>query len=442
MKCIRIKNGTVDSVQLNEACSSGCGSFIETFANSLNFSVEDFAKEALFAKNPTDLGTRCTVFMNSNVKQAQKEGASVADISAGLAYSVIKNALFKVIKITSASDLGEHVVVQGGTFYNDAVLRSFEKIAECNAVRPDIAGIMGAFGAALIARERYDETKATSMLSMEKILSLHYETSMTRCKGCTNSCVLTINRFDGGRQFITGNRCERGLGKERAKREIPNLFDYKNHRMFDYEPLSADLASRGVLGIPRVLNMYENYPFWAVFLKELKFRTVLSPQSTRKIYELGIESIPSESECYPAKITHGHIEWLIKQGIKTIFYPCIPYERNETPDAGNHFNCPIVTSYAENIKNNVEELDTENVRFLNPFMAFTNEEVLTKRLIEVFNEEFQIPADEVKEAAHKAWEELLASRRDMEKKGEETLQWMKENDPTMWTRRSTTVSRN
>ena len=251
---------------------------------------------------------------------------------------------------------------------------------------------------------------------------------MTRCKGCTNSCVLTINRFDGGRQFITGNRCERGLGKERAKREIPNLFDYKNHRMFDYEPLSADLASRGVLGIPRVLNMYENYPFWAVFLKELKFRTVLSPQSTRKIYELGIESIPSESECYPAKITHGHIEWLIKQGIKTIFYPCIPYERNETPDAGNHFNCPIVTSYAENIKNNVEELDTENVRFLNPFMAFTNEEVLTKRLIEVFNEEFQIPADEVKEAAHKAWEELLASRRDMEKKGEETLQWMKEND--------------
>ena len=428
MKCIRIKNGTVDSVQLNEACSSGCGSFIETFANSLNFSVEDFAREALFAKNPTDLGTRCTVFMNSNVKQAQKEGATVADISAGLAYSVIKNALFKVIKITSASDLGEHVVVQGGTFYNDAVLRSFEKIAECDAVRPDIAGIMGAFGAALIARERYDSTKTTSMLSMEKILSLHYETSMTRCKGCTNSCVLTINRFDGGRQFITGNRCERGLGKERAKREIPNLFDYKYHRMFDYEPLSADLATRGVLGIPRVLNMYENYPFWAVFLKELKFRTVLSPQSTRKIYELGIESIPSESECYPAKITHGHIEWLIKQGIKTIFYPCIPYERNETPDAGNHFNCPIVTSYAENIKNNVEELGTENVRFLNPFMAFTNEEVLTKRLTEVFFEDFQIPAEEVKAAAHKAWEELLASRLDMEKKGEETLKWMEEND--------------
>ena len=428
MKCIRIKNGTVDSVQLNEACSSGCGSFIETFANSLNYSVEDFAREALFAKNPTDLGTRCTVFMNSNVKQAQKEGASVADISAGLAYSVIKNALFKVIKITSASDLGNHVVVQGGTFYNDAVLRSFEKIADCDAVRPDIAGIMGAFGAALIARERYDAAKKTSMLSMEKILKLHYETSMTRCKGCTNHCVLTINRFDGGRQFITGNRCERGLGKERAKRETPNLFDYKYHRMFDYEPLSADLAERGTIGIPRVLNMYEDFPFWAVFFKELKFRTVLSPQSTRKIYELGIESIPSESECYPAKISHGHIEWLIKQGIKTIFYPCIPYERNETPEAGNHFNCPIVTSYAENIKNNVEGLESEHIRFLNPFMAFTSEEILTRRLTEVFKEEFSIPAEEVKAAAHKAWEELLASRKDMEQKGEETLQWMKEHN--------------
>ena len=428
MKCIRIKNGTVDSVQLNEACSSGCGSFIETFANSLNYQVENFAQEAIFAKNPTDLGTRCTVFMNSNVKQAQKEGAEVSDISAGLAYSVIKNALFKVIKITNASDLGQHVVVQGGTFYNNAVLRSFEKISGCEAIRPDIAGIMGAFGAALIARERYEESKTTSMLSLDKILGLHYETSMARCKGCTNNCVLTVNRFDGGRQFITGNRCERGLGKEKAKREIPNLFDYKNRRMFDYEPLSPDLAERGTIGIPRVLNMYENYPFWAVFFKELKFRTVLSPQSTRKIYELGIESIPSESECYPAKIAHGHIEWLIKQGIKTIFYPCIPYERNETPEAGNHFNCPIVTSYAENIKNNVEGIRTENIRFLNPFMAFTNEEILIGRLTEVFAKEFQIPASEVAAAAGKGWAELMASRADMEKKGEETLKWLEEND--------------
>ena len=426
MKCIMIKDGTVDSVQLNEACSSGCGSFIETFAKSLNYSVQDFAREALFAKNPTDLGTRCTVFMNSNVKQAQKEGASVADISAGLAYSVIKNALFKVIKITNASDLGKHVVVQGGTFYNDAVLRSFEKISGCEAVRPDIAGIMGAYGAALIARERYDASKTTTMLPIDKILSLTYKTTMARCQGCTNHCVLTINRFDGGRQFVTGNRCERGLGGNKQKKDIPNLFDYKYHRMFDYEPLTADLAPRGTVGIPRVLNMYENYPFWAVFFKELGYRTVLSPKSTRQIYELGIESIPSESECYPAKLAHGHIEWLIRQGLTYIFYPCVPYERNETPEAGNHYNCPMVTSYAENIKNNVESLTDHKVHFRNPFMAFTNEEILTKRLVEEFTKDQSIPEKEIRAAAHKAWQELIASRQDMEKKGEEVIAWLKE----------------
>ena len=426
MKCIKIKDGTVDSVQLNEACSSGCGSFIETFAKSLNYSVQDFAREALFAKNPTDLGTRCTVFMNSNVKQAQKEGASVADISAGLAYSVIKNALFKVIKITNASDLGKHVVVQGGTFYNDAVLRSFEKISGCEAVRPDIAGIMGAYGAALIARERYDASKTTTMLPIDKILSLTYKTTMARCQGCTNHCVLTINRFDGGRQFVTGNRCERGLGGNKQKKDIPNLFDYKYHRMFDYEPLTADLAPRGTVGIPRVLNMYENYPFWAVFFRELGYRTVLSPKSTRQIYELGIESIPSESECYPAKLAHGHIEWLIRQGLTYIFYPCVPYERNETPEAGNHYNCPMVTSYAENIKNNVESLTDHKVHFRNPFMAFTNEEILTKRLVEEFTKDQSIPEKEIRAAAHKAWQELIASRQDMEKKGEEVIAWLKE----------------
>ena len=426
MKCIKIKDGTVDSVQLNEACSSGCGSFIETFAKSLNYSVQDFAREALFAKNPTDLGTRCTVFMNSNVKQAQKEGASVADISAGLAYSVIKNALFKVIKITNASDLGKHVVVQGGTFYNDAVLRSFEKISGCEAVRPDIAGIMGAYGAALIARERYDASKTTTMLPIDKILSLTYKTTMARCQGCTNHCVLTINRFDGGRQFVTGNRCERGLGGNKQKKDIPNLFDYKYHRMFDYEPLTADLAPRGTVGIPRVLNMYENYPFWAVFFKELGYRTVLSPKSTRQIYELGIESIPSESECYPAKLAHGHIEWLIRQRLNYIFYPCVPYERNETPEAGNHYNCPMVTSYAENIKNNVESLTEHKVHFRNPFMAFTNEEILTKRLVEEFTKDQSIPEKEIRAAAHKAWQELIASRQDMEKKGEEVIAWLKE----------------
>ena len=374
MKCIKIKNQTVDSVQLNEACSSGCGSFIETFAKSLNFSVQDFAKEALFAKHPIDLGTRCTVFMNSKVKQAQKEGAEVADISAGLAYSVIKNALYKVIKISDPGDLGKHIVVQGGTFYNDAVLRSFEKITGVDAVRPDIAGIMGAFGAALIARERYDGISDSSMLSIDKINSLTYETKLTHCQGCTNHCYLTINKFSGNRQFITGNRCERGLGKEKSTEKLPNLFDYKLKRLFGYEPLSESEAVRGVVGIPRVLNMYENYPFWFTFFTKLGYRVVLSPQSSRKIYELGIESIPSESECYPAKLAHGHVSWLIKQGVKFIFYPCIPYEHKEIDKTNNHYNCPIVTSYAENIKNNVEELITEHIDFRNPFLSFENEE--------------------------------------------------------------------
>ncbi len=426
MKCIRIKNQTVDSVQLNEACSSGCGSFIETFAKSLNYDVRDFAKEALFAKNPIDLGTRCTVFMNSKVKQAQKEGASVADISSGLAYSVIKNALFKVIKLSDASDLGKNVVVQGGTFYNDAVLRSFEKISGCQAVRPDIAGIMGAFGAALIARERYEEGHETSMLSIEEICNLTFDTKLTRCKGCTNHCLLTINRFSGNRSYITGNRCERGLGKEKNKEQIPNLFEYKFQRLFDYEPLSDEKATRGTVGIPRVLNFYENYPFWAVFFRELGFQTVLSPASTRKIYELGIESIPSESECYPAKLAHGHVKWLIDQKVDFIFYPCIPYERQEFEDANNHYNCPIVTSYAENIKNNVDEITSGQVRFLNPFMSFGNKAALFDRLVEEFTKEFQIPEKEIRNAAEAAWTELANTREDMRRKGEETLRYLEE----------------
>ena len=427
MKCIKIKNQTVDSVQLNEACSSGCGSFIETFAKSLNFTVQDFAKEALFAKNPIDLGTRCTVFMNSKVKQAQKEGATVADISAGLAYSVIKNALFKVIKLSDAKDLGENIVVQGGTFYNDAVLRSFEKIAGVHATRPDIAGIMGAFGAALIARERHEAGQPSTMLSIEEINALTYTTKLARCQGCTNHCLLTINKFSDNRQYITGNRCERGLGKEKNKENIPNLFEYKNKRIFDYEPLSSEEATRGTLGIPRVLNMYENFPLWAVFFKKLGFKVVLSPQSTRKIYELGIDSIPSESECYPAKLAHGHISWLISHGVDFIFYPAIPYERKEFPEAGNHYNCPIVTSYSENIKNNVDEITNKEVRFLNPFMALTSEETISSQLVATFSKtEFDIPESEVRNAAAEAWKELAMTRIEMQKKGEEVLKYMEE----------------
>ncbi|MFP3153043.1 2-hydroxyacyl-CoA dehydratase [Lachnospiraceae bacterium ZAX-1] len=426
MKCIKIKNKTVDSVQLNEACSSGCGSFIETFAKSLNYTVKDFAQAALFAKNPIDLGTRCTVFMNSKVKQAQKEGADVSDISAGLAYSVIKNALYKVIKVPTPRDLGEHIVVQGGTFYNDAVLRSFEQISGCQAVRPDIAGIMGAFGAALIARERHETGQSSSMLSMDDINKLEFDTKLSRCKGCTNHCLLTINRFSGKRQYITGNRCERGLGKEKNKEHIPNLFDYKNTRYFDYAPLTDQDAIRGNVGIPRVLNLYENYPFWAVFFKKLGFKTILSPQSTRSIYEMGIESIPSESECYPAKLAHGHIAWLIKEQVDFIFYPCIPYERNEFPDANNHYNCPIVTSYAENIKNNVDEITNGQIRFLNPFMSFQNEEILANQLITVFAAEFNINATEISAAVAAGWAELMAVHDDIQSKGEETLSYMEE----------------
>ncbi len=421
MKCIKIKSQTVDSVQLNEACSSGCGSFIETFAKSLNYTVEDFAKAALFAAHPIDLGTRCTVFMNSKVKQAQKEGASVPDISAGLAYSVIKNALFKVIKVSDASALGKNIVVQGGTFYNDAVLRSFEKIAGCEAIRPDIAGIMGAFGAALIAREHYQEGYETTMLPFKKINALEFETSMAKCKGCTNSCRLTINKFTGGRQYISGNRCERGLGRQKNENNIPNLFDYKLKRVFGYEPLPADKAIRGSVGIPRVLNMYENYPFWHTFFTKLGYRVVLSPVSNRKIYELGIESIPSESECYPAKLAHGHISWLISQKPDFIFYPALFYERDEMEGANNHYNCPIVTSYSENIKNNVEEIGRGDMVFRNPFLSFGSLKTASDALVKEFKE---LPAGEVREAARLGWEELAAARLAMQKKGEETLSYL------------------
>lgn len=424
MKCIKIKDHAVDTVQLNEACSSGCGSFIETFAKSLDYSVEDFASAALFAEHPIDLGTRCTVFMNSKVKQAQKEGASVADISAGLAYSVIKNALFKVIKVSDASSLGKHIVVQGGTFYNDAVLKSFELIAGTEAIRPDIAGIMGAFGAALIARERYTAGYETTMLSIKDIEALKYETSMAKCKGCTNSCRLTINRFSGGRQFISGNRCERGLGKEKKKTGIPNLFEYKLKRIFDYAPLEPEEATRGTVGIPRVLNMYENFPFWATFFKELGYRVVLSPLTTRKIYEMGIESIPSESECYPAKLAHGHVSWLIKQNVDFIFYPGLFYERNEVEGATNHYNCPIVTSYSENIKNNVEEITGGQIKLRNPFMSYRDLQTVTQALVDEFKE---ISADEITKAAAKGWEEQSKARDDVRASGDKALRYMAEN---------------
>lgn len=427
MKCIKIKDGSVDTVILNEACSSGCGSFIENFANSLGYSVEEFAAEAVKAEHPVDLGTRCTVFMNSNVKQAQKEGAPVADIAAGLAYSVIKNALFKVIKLTDASKLGDNIVVQGGTFYNNAVLRSFELISGREAIRPNISGLMGAFGAALIARERY-EGQPSTMLSLDEMLKLSYRTTMAHCQGCQNHCRLTVNLFSGGRRHISGNRCEKGIQSEHKDNQAPNLFEYKKKRMFQYPPLKKEKAYRGTIGIPRVLNMYENYPFWAVFFRKLGFRVILSPFSDHKLFQLGMDSIPSESECYPAKLVHGHIEWLIKKGVDTMFYPCVFYERNENKAAQNHYNCPMVISYPENIKNNVENLKTKNVRFLNPFLAFTDENVLGRRLVEIMKDEFSIGKKEVLAAVHSGWKELLNCKHDIVEEGKRTLKWIDEHD--------------
>ncbi len=421
MKCIKLKNGAVDSIMLNEACSSGCGSFIENFANSLGYTAEEFANEALRSKKPVDLGTRCTVFMNSNVKQAQKEGATVADISAGLAYSVIKNAIYKVIKLSSAKDLGEHIVVQGGTFHNKAVLRAFEKIIGADAVCPDISGIMGAFGAALIAKERY-VGQETSMLSLDDIQSLEYTSKSTRCGGCANNCMLTVNSFGGKRRHITGNRCEKGAGKSETLKSAPNIIEYKRQRIFGYEPLTDAEASRGVIGLPRVLNMYENYPFWATFFKELKFKTVLSPYSSRELYEMGMDSIPSESECYPAKLAHGHIEWLIKQGIKTIFHPCVFYEKKETEKAQNQFNCPMVISYPENIKNNVESLEIENVRYIRPFISFATEKTMADRLVDVCRKEWGIPEGKVRAAVHIAFSEQEKAKEDIRLKGASLLE--------------------
>ncbi len=420
MKCIKLKNGAVDTILLNEACSSGCGSFIENFANSLGYTAEAFAAEALRSEAPVDLGTRCTVFMNSNVKQAQKEGASVQDISAGLAYSVIKNALFKVIKLTSASDLGRHIVVQGGTFHNKAVLRAFEKIAGVEAVCPDISGLMGAFGAALIARDRYHGQESSTLL-LDGMIGLEYTSSVTRCGGCSNNCLLTVNVFPGGRRHISGNRCEKMGGRAPAGESGENLYAYKRQRLFDYEPLAAEEAPRGEIGIPRVLNMFENYPFWATFFKELGFRVVLSPFSTRKIYELGMESIPSESECYPAKLAHGHVQWLADRGIRTIFHPCVFYEHQETGKAQNHFNCPIVVSYAENLKNNVEAVSGGQVRYIRPFLSFSDEKAAADRLARLCREEWGIPARETRAAAAKAWAEQIRAKADIRARGAEAL---------------------
>jgi len=427
MKCMRIKDGAIYNIMLNEACSSGCGSFLETYSKSVNMGVVAFANEALFASAPVDLGTRCTVFMNSKVKQAQKEGATIGDISAGLSYSVIKNALYKVIKLRNPDEAGEKIVVQGGTFLNDAVLRSIENLIGRDVVRPNIAGIMGAYGAALVALEGNDGPRQSRIIKWDELDSFTVQNSHSRCRHCENNCLLTINKFNSGAVFVTGNRCERGEGKASVSRDIPNLFEYKFKRIFDFKPKTENEA-RGVVGIPRVLNMYENYPFWFTFFDSLGYRVVLSPQSTKSIYEGGMETISSDTACYPAKLVHGHIKWLVRHDVKWIFYPSINYERAEDKGAHNHYNCPIVATYPEVIGKNMDDIFMESdVVFTHPFLPYDNDDFLIRELAQVLKER-GITEKEVAAAVKKAAREDEKCKRDIRIQGEKVLKWIKENN--------------
>ncbi|QOR36725.1 2-hydroxyacyl-CoA dehydratase [Clostridium sp. 'deep sea'] len=373
MKCLKISNGVIESIVLNEACSSGCGSFISTFANSLNYSVEQFAELALKAKQPVDLGSRCTIFMNSSVKQAQKEGASVEDIAAGLGISVVKNALYKVLRVNSAEDLGKNIVVQGGTFYNDAILRSFELETNSTVVRPSIAGLMGAFGIALLAKKRITGSKS-SIISPQEISDFSVKNTTVTCKKCNNRCSLTISTFNNGSKYISGNRCEKGLGLSKKKQS----YDANKFKLNYLQNLKSNKHSQKI-GIPLVLNMYENLPFWVEFFNVLGVEVVTSEISTRETYEKGQHTIPSDTVCYPAKMVHGHIESLLDLGIETIFYPCIVYNFKEKDYPKNHYNCPVVASYAEVIKNNVSRIKDKN--FVIPYITLNDKKVFTKKMI-------------------------------------------------------------
>lgn len=419
MKCFYVNKGNIGQIILNEACSAGCGSFIQNFAQGLNMEVSEFANKGLTAKNPVDLGTRCTVFMNSRVKQAQKEGASVNDISAGIALSVIKNALFKVIQVKDVSELGDNIVVQGGTFYNDAVLRSMELLLNKNVIRPDISGLMGAYGIALLAIERQQEK--SSILTKEELTDFHMETKTYRCHGCGNNCLITTQIFPDGNRYSTGNRCEKGIGKQVAKEDkAPNIYKYKYHRLFEYyKPLLN--APKGRIGIPRVLNMYEDFPFWFTFFTLLGYEVVLSGKSSAQLYCKGMSTIPSDSLCYPGKLVHGHIMDLIEKGITTIFYPCIPYNMKDPLHASdNNYNCPIVASYAENIRANMDILRQKNINFLQPFLPINNKKALIKRLQEELSS-LNIPKKDLIEAVEKSYQELDKYKEDIRNYGENII---------------------
>ena len=418
MKCFKIRNGVVDSIFLNEACSSGCGSFIETFARALGYEIEEFSKLGLFVKHPVNLGSRCTVFMNSSVKQAQRDGASVADISAGLSISIVKNAVYKVIRAASADDLGKHIVVQGGTFKNDAVLRAFEQELKRNVTRPTIAGISGAYGAALYAKDL--KLSSSTILTEAQLAGFVHKAKPITCKLCTNHCSLTVNTFDNGRRYVSGNRCSRPLGKEKS--QLPNLARWKYEKLLSYKPLEN--APRGKIGIPFGLNTYENLPFWHAFFTSLGFSVVLSPESSRAVYRTGQYTIPSDTVCYPAKLMHGHILNLVHAGIDTIFYPCMPYNFDEHLGDKN-FNCPVVAYYPELIAANVREL--EKVRYLYPYFGLHRPKDFAKRAVKYFAEEFGIPAAETKRAVKAAYAEYDAYKEEVRAKGAEYIAYAREH---------------
>ena len=406
MKCFKIRGGAVDSIMLNEACSSGCGSFIETFAKALGYEIADFSKIGLFAGHPVNLGSRCTVFMNSSVKQAQKDGASVEDISAGLSISIVKNAVYKVIRAANADALGKHIVVQGGTFLNDAVLRAFELELGRDVTRPTIAGIMGAFGAALAAKSM--NLAQSSLLTGDALAHFTHSSKPVTCNLCTNHCSLTVNQFDGGRRFVSGNRCSRPTGKEKA--ELPDLFAYKYKRLRALQGKGDGTGERGRIGLPFGLNTYENLPFWFAFFTSLNFEVVLSPESTRKLYLKGQHTIPSDTVCYPAKLMHGHTEALIEEGVDAIFYPCMPYNFNEGI-GDNNFNCPVVAYYPELLAANIPAL--KQTKFLYPYFGLHRPKDFEKRAARYFDTMLAVPRRETVAAARKAYAAYDAYKNDI-----------------------------
>lgn len=422
IKCFKVKNDSIDSIMLNEACSSGCGSFIETFAKSMGYDIADFSQRGLFSQYPVDLGSRCTVFMNSSVKQAQKDGAGVEDISAGLSMSVVKNAIYKVIRAHNPDELGQNIVVQGGTFLNDAVLRSFEREIGRNVVRPNIAGLMGAYGAALYGKGLH--LKESTLLSMEELNAFTHTAKSVNCGLCTNHCSLTVNVFSDGKKYISGNKCERPLGYKN-KEKLPNIYEYKLNRLKELSKQSKE-GPHGKIGLPLGLNMIENLPFWHTFLTELGFEVVVSSVSTLDIYAKGRYTIPSDTVCYPAKLIHGHIEWLLEQGIDTIFYPCLTYNFDEKK-GDNHFNCPVVAYYPELLRSNIGKL--KEINFLYPYFGLHREKDFIKKAIEYFSERYpDITKTEVKNAAEKSYALYHQWHEDVKAEGLKMLQYAKDHN--------------